>query len=219
MTDTALLTYMPVAGLLPRPIPGQAPTLIPLPPPDLDRPCSLMQALSMRRSVREYSRAPLTMEELAGLLWAANGTNRPGQSKRTAPSAFGLHEVDIYVALPEGIFRYDAPGHRLVLKRAVDARNLTGYQDFVGEAPLDLIYVVNYGRLGTVPASLRTLFAAANAGAIAQNVSLFCAAANLSTVVRGWLNHRLLAEAMSLNEDEEPVLAQTVGHRLLAGGQ
>jgi hypothetical protein len=30
--------------------------------------------------------------------------------------------------------------------------------------------------------------------------------------VRGWLNRRLLAEHMSLNEDEEPILSQTIGH-------
>ncbi|WP_196391499.1 nitroreductase family protein, partial [Ralstonia solanacearum] len=63
-----------------------------------------------------------------------------------------------------------------------------------------------------LPQQQRATFAAVTAGAIAQNVSLYCASAGLCTVVRGWLNQRQLAEALSLNEDEIPVLAQTVGY-------
>jgi nitroreductase len=58
------------------------------------------------------------------------------------------------------------------------------------------------------------VFSAIAAGAIAQNVSLYCAAAGLGTVVRGWINHRMLADALRLNEDELPILAQTVGYRI-----
>ena len=38
-----------------------------------------------------------------------------------------------------------------------------------------------------------------------------CASAGLATVVRGWISRRVLADALSLNEDEIPILAQTVG--------
>ena len=53
--------------------------------------------------------------------------------------------------------------------------------------------------------------AAGATGAIAQNVSLYCASEGLATVVRGWIDHRALADALKLNEDELPILAQTVG--------
>jgi hypothetical protein len=62
-----------------------------------------------------------------------------------------------------------------------------------------------------LPPAQRDTFSAVTAGAISQNVSLYCASAGLASVVRGWINHRLLAEALSLNEDEVPILAQTVG--------
>ena len=65
-----------------------------------------------------------------------------------------------------------------------------------------------------MPATQRDTFSAVTAGAIAQNVSHYCASAGLATVVRGWINHRLLAGALSLNEDELPILAQTVGIRI-----
>lgn len=58
------------------------------------------------------------------------------------------------------------------------------------------------------------MFSASAAGAIVQNVSLYCAAAGLGTVVRGWINHRMLADALRLNEDELPSLARTVGCRI-----
>jgi hypothetical protein len=62
-----------------------------------------------------------------------------------------------------------------------------------------------------MPAQQRERFSAVTAGAIAQNVSLYCASAGLASVIRGWINVRLLADALSLNEDELPILAQTVG--------
>ena len=73
----------------------------------------------------------------------------------TAPSPHAFNEIDIYVALAEGVYRYDAPRHQLVLKHAVDARGQTGYQDFVGQAPLDLVYVVKTSRLLEMPAQQR----------------------------------------------------------------
>jgi hypothetical protein len=97
-----------------------------------------------------------------------------------------------------------------VLKHAIDAREQTGYQDFVGEAPLDLIYVVRTSRLLAMPAQQRERFSAVTAGAIARNVSLYCASAGLASVTRNWINARLLADALSLNEDKLPTLAQTV---------
>ena len=145
------------------------------------------------------------------MLWAADGVNRQLSGGRTAPSPRGAQEIDIYVAMPEGVYRYDSPTHQPVLKHAVDARNLTGYQDFVGAAPLNLVYVVRGSKVLDMPAAQRETFSAVTAGAISQNVSLYCASAGLATVVRGWINHRLLAGALSLNEDETPILAQTVG--------
>nr|WP_240324681.1 nitroreductase family protein [Trinickia diaoshuihuensis] len=194
-----------------RPAGSEPRAAIDLPRPDLRSGASLMTALSFRASTREFLPRPLSLATLGELLWAADGLNRPLSGGRTAPSPHNAQEIDIYAALPQGVYRYDAPTHRLVLKRAVDARGMTGYQDFVGEAPLDLIYVVRGSKLLEMPASQRDTFSAVTAGAIAQNVSLYCASAGLATVVRGWLDHRLLADALSLNEDETPILAQTVG--------
>lgn len=213
MTEMNLLGYEAIKDLLPAPATHHAPHAIELEWPEFGGGLPLMAALSLRRSEREFADTALSARQLGELLWAANGINRGQTGGRTAPSAHALYEIDIYAALPDGVYRYDVPTHRLLLKREVDARNLTGYQDFVSRAPLDLIYVINYSRLLDVPAPQKDIFAATSAGAMAQNVYLYCASAGLATVVRGWLNRHALAEALSLNEDELPVLSQTVGSR------
>ena len=211
MSEAMLPSYDPVLCILPQPTAHTSPATIALTEPLRDGGTSLMAALAKRQSVRAFAPTPLSLQLLSELLWAADGINRPETGGRTAPSAHGLNEIDVYVALPEGVYQYEPAPHRLRLKHAVDARNLTGYKDFVGAAPLDLVYVVNHTRADQMPETLRETFAGVAAGAISQNVSLYCASAGLGCVVRGWLNQRLLAEALSLNEDEIPVLAQTVG--------
>jgi nitroreductase len=211
MNATQLLSYDAIADIQLNPAKENAPESIPLPRPDLSSGLPLMRTLSARASTRSFLPEPLPIGILGGLLWAANGINRPTTGGRTAPSAHTYNPIDIYAALPSGVYRYDVPDHRLILKHRIDARNMTGYQDFVGEAPLDLVYVVSTSKLLEMPAQYRDTFSAATAGAIAQNVYLYCASTGLSTVLRGWINHRLLADALSLNEDELPILAQTVG--------
>jgi nitroreductase len=49
------------------------------------------------------------------------------------------------------------------------------------------------------------------AGAICQNVYLFCASVGLATVVRAWFDRSALSQAMQLGTDQEVLLTQTVG--------
>ncbi|NLP64592.1 nitroreductase family protein [Paraburkholderia sacchari] len=211
MTEFQRIDYQPVPLLPPAPASGEALAFIDLPRPRHDAGAPLMKALVQRKSTRMYADTPMTLDTLGELLWAANGVNRPETGGHTAPSAHGFNEIDVYVALPHGVYRYEPDLNRLALKHAVDARNMTGYQDFVGKAPLDLVYVLRGSQVLAAPRQQRELFAAIATGAICQNVSLYCASEGLATVVRGWINHRLLADALRLNEDETPILAQTVG--------
>ncbi|EIF30834.1 nitroreductase [Burkholderia sp. Ch1-1] len=211
MTDMPLLAYEPAPVLRPPLASGETPAVIALPKPDLNTGVPLMTAFAQRASCRAFAPTALPPTLLGELLWAADGINRPATGGRTAPSPHSFNEIDIYAALPNGVYRYDPPNHQLVLKHAIDARGQTGYQDFVGEAPLDLVYVVRTSRILEMPAQQRERFSAVTAGAIAQNVSLYCASAGLASVIRGWINPRLLANALSLNEDELPILTQTVG--------
>jgi len=186
--------------------------VIALPPPQVSGGLPLMAALAARHSQREFAPDPLAPQVLSDLLWSAFGINRAAGRGRTAPSALGAQEIDVYAALAGGLYIYDPDAHRLARVAQVDARRVTGYQDFVDEAPLDLVYVADQAHLKNVPGEHRDAYSAACAGAIAQNVYLFCASTGLATVVRGWFDRRALAAALRLDRDEHVVLAQTVGY-------
>ena len=183
-----------------------------LPPPQTLRNTPLIDALKLRKSSREFSDRELPLGVLSDLLWAAFGINRPDSGKRTAPSARNWQEIDVYAVLAEGTFRYDAGAHTLQRKASGDLRALTGFQDFVGRAPLNLVYVANLTRMTDASAEDRTFYLAADAGFVAQNVYLVCAAEGLATVVRGLVNRKALAAEMGLRTDQKIVLAQTVGY-------
>jgi SagB-type dehydrogenase family enzyme len=172
----------------------------------------LLQALAERHSTRDYSARALPEQVLSNLLWAAAGVNRPASGKRTAPSARDWREIDIYVALAEGVYRYDANGHALVLVSGEDLRAATGVQDFVAQAPVNLVYVAELSRMAGAGSEQQILYAAADTGFIAQNVYLFCASEGLATVVRGSVDRAALAAQLGLGEHQRIILAQTVGY-------
>jgi SagB-type dehydrogenase family enzyme len=184
-----------------------------LPPPDREGGLPLMSALAKRRSERAFDSTRLPPQVLSNLLWAAFGINRPVDHGRTAPSALNAQEIDVYAALETGLYVYDAKRHTLNLVAEVDARSVTGFQDFVDDAPLDLVYVADAAHLAAVPSDRRSLYSAASAGAIAQNVYLYCASAGLATVLRALFDRDDLGAALGLSEHEQVLLAQTVGYR------
>ena len=190
---------------------GVAATSIILPPPTKHGGLPLMDALAKRHSSREFASTPLPLPLLSDLLWAAYGVNR-ADGERTAPSALNAQEIDVFVALPSGAYLYDAATHQLHLVAANDLRRVTGYQDFVDEAPLDLVYVADHARMGLVPVAQRESYASTAAGAISQNVYLFAAGNDLATVIRAWIDRASIADALGLTHDQQVLLSQTVGY-------
>ena len=180
-----------------------------LPQPQTEGGRPLMQVLKDRKTAREFVSDKLPQQLLSNLLWAAFGVNRP-DGRRTAPSAMNWQEMDIYVAMSEGLFLYDAMENRLKPVLARDIRQATGTQSFVATAPLNLVYVADRSKADSGPDA--ELFTAADAGFISQNVYLFCASENLATVVRGSIDRTTLAKAMKLRPEQKIILAQTVGY-------
>jgi nitroreductase len=188
------------------------PKPIPLPKPQTDGGRPLMQALRDRKSSREFSPEKLSPQVLSDLLWAAFGVNRPDSGKRTAPSARNWQEIDIYVATAEGLYLFDAKPHQLKQVLTEDIRAMLGHQPFVKEAAVNLIYVADFSKMGTVSDEEKEFYSAAHTGFIAQNVYLFCASEGLATVVRALIDRPALAKAMKLRSDQRITLSQTVGY-------
>lgn len=180
--------------------------------PQMDGGKPLMQVLKERKSSRAFSNKKLPRQVLSNMLWAAFGVNRPGSGKRTAPSALDWQEIDIYVALAEGLYLYDARRHMLKPVLSEDIRAATGRQPFVPEAPVNLVYVADFSRMGKTKINDKVFYSAADAGFISQNVYLFCASEGLATVVRGLVDRPALAKAMRLRPDQRVIFAQSVGY-------
>jgi nitroreductase len=188
---------------------------IALPSPEKSGGMPLMQALNERQTTRTFTKDNLSLQQMANLLWAGWGINRPDQKKRTAPSARDLQEISVYVALPTGLYVYDAFGNILKQVHNRDIRALCGTQAFVATAPLNLVYVADMAKLGKKEGDeikdSELLWSYANTGFIAQNVYLYCASANLGCVIRGMVPKEKLAPEMGLKSNQVIILSQTIG--------
>ncbi|NLE67004.1 MAG: SagB/ThcOx family dehydrogenase [Lentisphaerae bacterium] len=173
----------------------------------------LMQALADRQSRRDIRPdRPLDPQVLADLLWAACGVNRRDSGKRTAPTARNRQEIEVYAALADGLFRYDAAAHRLVRVLDEDVRPSAGRQPFIHTAPLVLIYVADESRMGGGSERDTLFYSAADTGFVSQNVYLYCASEGLATVVIGMVDKPALAAAMKLPPAHKVMLTQPVGY-------
>ena len=185
---------------------------IALPPPRTDGGKPLMQALKERKSSREFSAEKIPPQVLSDLLWAAAGINRPDSGKRTAPSAMDWQEVEVYAVVEEGAYLYDAKGNVLKGVATGDLRRLTGMQEFVATAPLNLVFVADTTKATRSSPEDLPIYLAADTAFISENVYLFCASEGLATVVRGSVDRESLGPALKLPKHKKIILAQTVGY-------
>jgi SagB-type dehydrogenase family enzyme len=185
-----------------------------LPQPQLPAGATLVDALKHRASTCSFAADEISLEQLSALLWATFGIIRQNSRHRTAPSAHNWQEIDVYAVTADGSYRYDLADHRLLLVKATDLRAATGRQDFVGTAPLNLVYVADYDRMPDVDVGDRPFLVGADAGCIAQNVYLYCASAGLATVVRALVDRKALALALGLRTTQHIALTQSVRWRV-----
>jgi nitroreductase len=185
-------------------------TTYPLPSPHFPYFMPLMQALQERHSSRDFQPDELPISLLSAILWAGFGVNRP-DGKRTAPSAYNVRDIAIYLVTGKGLFRYEAESHSLSALLPDDLRLYTGMQGFTATAPHNLVYVSDYSRMNTTDEE-RMRWSWAHSAFIAQNVYLACAALGLATVVRSTIDRPELGRRMELNHNQNITLAQTLGY-------
>lgn len=177
--------------------------------PDKTRGLSIMQALSVKASVREYSGRPLALQDLSDVVWAANGINRPDEGKRTASSALNSQDVDIYVFMEKGVYVYNALKQELDVVVAGDFRSLAGKTD----APVTLVLISDVSRFKYGTDVQRTAWANIDVGIVSQNISLFCAGTGLKTCPKAsFPGMDKLREILSLKESQYVILNHPVGY-------
>jgi nitroreductase len=158
---------------------------------------------------------PLDPQVLSDLLWAACGVNRHETGERTTP--FWRHRcvIDVYVAMADGVWRYEPESHDLTLRLTADIRAQTGTEDFVAVAPINLIYVAHGEYMREMMSAERRLCACVDAAFIGQNVYLYCASEGLATVFRAALDTEALGRTLQLGYDQFVTFAQSVGYQHL----
>jgi nitroreductase len=198
-----------------------------LPAPKLRNGRSLPQSLRRRQTIREISDKPVPRQLLSNLLWAACGVNRRqgpfGTPGLTAASASNSQEIDLFVALESGVYRFDAHNHELLPVRAGDVRTLAlgpGQTNIAMRAPVQIIYVVDIHRLthtsgfqepGLHDPEVQKSYYYVDTGLIAGNVYLFAASQGLAS----WFHNcdRLsLTQRLKLRVAQRVLFAQTVGY-------
>lgn len=189
---------------------------IKLNPPDKKRGLTLMEALSVRASVREFSDKELSLQDLSDLAWAANGINRPELKKITAPSAMNAQDIDVYYFLKSGVYVYDAGRHALKHladgdRRADVVRPRPGSVIPPSVPPALLLIVSDISRFPFGGAMAREC-AALDAGIVSQNISLFCAATGLKTVPRAATDRAKAKEILKLTDAQLILLNHPVGY-------
>jgi nitroreductase len=116
------------------------------------------------------------------------------------------------VIMKDGAYLYDAKANSLRVVAKGDLRKLTGKQEFVSTAPLNLVYVADIAKMKGASSEDQALYSGADVGFISQNVYLFCASEGMATVVRGSVDRAALAQALNLPKQKKIILAQTVGY-------
>jgi len=175
---------------------------------------ALHEALARRRSIREYTDKVLSERELAQLLWAAQGVNRP-DGHRTAPSAMARYPLELYVATPSGFFHYQPREHQLE-RRGGDLRSAISKaargQKQILQSPGVFVFTAVFERMGAKPDDPRAArWIYVEAGHAAQNLLLEAVALGFAGVPMGGFDDKQLQEGLPLPADHRPVYMVAIG--------
>lgn len=189
---------------------------IQLPPPVTKGKISLEGTILSRRSKRSFSPKDLTLAQISQILWAGQGITAGRGSYRAAPSAGALYPMEIYVLTKQGLYHYLPEGHKLEVLTEKDLRPaLAGAalgQSAVSEAALDIIICAVYSRITGRYGQRGIIYAAIEAGHIAQNIHLQAVALGLGSVPIGAFSDEGVKNILSLPKDNEPLYIIPVGY-------
>jgi len=200
---------------------GQELKMITLVEPQRDGGKSVLAALWERKTTRDIGTEKLSAQMLSNLLWAAFGINRPNEPYRgpgrTAASASNSQEIDLYVALPKGVYLYEAKEHRLLPVAEGDFRRRSGRRA-ASRAPVNIFYVVDIAKYAKAPfqepglknTDVQKSYYYVATGLIASNVYLFAASQGLASHFHN-CDRRNTPKDFKLRPEQHVLFAHTVG--------
>ncbi len=200
-----------------------------LPEPQKKGGMPLLETLSLRRTTRNITSKEIPLQVLSNLLWAAFGVNSEKasfkKSGRTAPSASNSQEIDLYIALKDGLYVYEAIPHQLTLIAEGDFRVSSGRgyaTDLIKDTPVNIFYIVDLERYDLGPdqpdphigdPEVQKSYYYTDTGFIAQNINLFAASEGLATWFHNCDRERVKAD-FKLHSNQRILFTQTIGYPL-----
>ena len=217
------------APALGKPCP-QAATLFEIPHPDTLTvgQMPLAEAIKRRKSQRKYTTEPLTMEELAFLLWAAQGVRETGQHGetpyllRTVPSAGARHPFETYLVvnrvegLDPGLYHYQSLEHQLCFlgadDRLVERTHEGCFGQYVKNSAVTFLWTAVPYRTEWRYSIVSPKLIALDAGHVCQNLYLACTAIGAGACAIAAYDQQMLDAVLDLDGDDEFVIyVATVG--------
>ena len=182
---------------------------IKLPAPDNVSGVTVVQALKARHSERTFSDRDIPLETLSGVLWAANGFNRP--DKRTNATGLNKQTIIVYAIMKSGAYRYDAKANALVRVCDGDLRPaIAAQQPFAATAPVSLLITADLS--DPIYTGARSALSNYDAGIVSGNIYLYCAANGLATVCRATMDREKLKKSLKLGGRTAIHLNHPVGY-------
>lgn len=188
---------------------------IKLPVPDMkQKSLTMVKTLNTRHSVRTYQNKDLTSQQLSNLCWAACGQSRDDKHL-TAPTARNMQEIRLFVFNKDGVYEYKPKQNSLIKKADGDQRKLlaggSGFtQDFVLEAPVSLLMVIDFDIFGSNNQQA-LMMGCVDAGNVSENINLYCQSVGLATVPRATMDSKAISTLLGFTDKQLPIMNNPVG--------
>ena len=200
---------------------------IKLPKPVLKGKMSVEAGMLNKKSVRHFASAPLTIEQVSQLLWAANGALPvdaiSGATLKTLPSAGGIYPLEIFLltgggtvtGLPAGVYNYNSTSNSLVPISGEDSRMALAQaalsQLWLAGAPVIVVIAAAFSKTTAKYGNRGIQYVYMESGASNQNLYLQAEALGLRLGTVGAFNEAQVSAAMKIPTGVTPLLIVAIG--------
>ncbi|MFH1863675.1 MAG: SagB/ThcOx family dehydrogenase [bacterium] len=192
-----------------------------LPQPQRKSETSLEETLQKRRSIREYKNEPLSLKDMAQILWASQGITEGYH--RTVPSAGALYPIEIYLVVKnvegvaEGVYCYDPKDHKLALIVKGDfskaLAEVAANQQWIEGSAAVLLISADFEKTTQKYGERGKQYVWMEAGHSAQNVYLQAISLELGTVSVGAFKGERVQKILNLPESILPLVIMPIGKK------
>ncbi|MGC8659925.1 MAG: SagB/ThcOx family dehydrogenase [Desulfomonilaceae bacterium] len=209
------------------PIGTSADVDVKLPKPALTSKMSVETGMLRKKSVRHFSAAPLSLEQVSQLLWAANGALPveaiSGATVKTLPSAGGIYPLEIFLltgsgtvkGLAPGVYSYNSTSNSLAQISKDDVRVAVAQaalsQLWLANAPIMVVIGGAFAKTTAKYGNRGIQYVYMESGASNQNLYLQAEALGLRLGTVGAFNEAGVSSAMKIPSGITPLLIVAIG--------